>query len=480
MSLLEQKLARVLAPLIAVLLIAGGGTAVAKGPPRASIAEFDAAARSCAVLARAAEIRAWVDEVGRAEALERQAFFSGCQGDAELSAAILRGVFATTTTTTRPPPSSTTSSTAPATTTTTTAPDSPMEISPGESIQAAVDAHPGPTIFLIRSGVHTGQQVRPHDGQTFIGEPGAVLDGGGTVAHAFHGLADDVTIRGLVIQHYRPGRQRGAIHPQDGDQARWGERWTVADNEVRENTDYGVRTAPGMHAVGNRIHDNGQMGLGGNLTGGVVENNEVAFNHTDGVDPLVEASGSKFSTSSGAIVRGNHYHGNKGPGIWFDIDNIDCVIEGNLVEDNDGPGIEWEISAAGVIRGNRVLRNGLPRRVGWLWEAGILVANSFDVEVYGNYLEGNATGIAGVHQNRGQGRYGPRALRNLWVHDNELVATGITGVVQDTGSRDVFGGWANRFDRNRYRGGAFEWENGVKPWHRWRSFGHDAAGTFTS
>jgi len=37
-------------------------------------------------------------------------------------------------------------------------------INPGSSIQAAVDANPNGTVFLLRAGVHRQQAVRPKPG----------------------------------------------------------------------------------------------------------------------------------------------------------------------------------------------------------------------------------------------------------------------------------------------------------------------------
>src|SRR4029453_12431596 len=50
-------------------------------------------------------------------------------------------------------------------------------ISPGQSIQAAVNAAPEGTTFWIKAGVHRLQSVIPKHRQTFLGEPGAVLSG---------------------------------------------------------------------------------------------------------------------------------------------------------------------------------------------------------------------------------------------------------------------------------------------------------------
>ena len=60
---------------------------------------------------------------------------------------------------------------------TVSAPVSGTTIYPGQSIQAAVDAAPGGTAFVLKAGVHRMQSVVPKAGDTFSGEPGAVLNG---------------------------------------------------------------------------------------------------------------------------------------------------------------------------------------------------------------------------------------------------------------------------------------------------------------
>ena len=122
------------------------------------------------------------------------------------------------------------------------------------------------------------------------------------------------------------------------------------------------------------------------------------------------------------IVRGNLVHHNYGPGLWTDVDNIDTLYEYNEVSDNDDAGIFHEISYRATIRNNTVSRNGFGYHP-WLWGAGIQVAASRDVEVYGNVLIDNAQGIAALQQNRGTGLYGPRQVVNLYVHDNTIIQT---------------------------------------------------------
>lgn len=50
-------------------------------------------------------------------------------------------------------------------------------LKPGMSIQAAIDANPAGTTFVLEAGVYRGAQFTPKDGQSFIGSAGTVLNG---------------------------------------------------------------------------------------------------------------------------------------------------------------------------------------------------------------------------------------------------------------------------------------------------------------
>lgn len=52
-----------------------------------------------------------------------------------------------------------------------------IEVSPGQSIQAAVNSVPEGALILIKAGVHRLQSIAPKSKQTFAGEAGAVLSG---------------------------------------------------------------------------------------------------------------------------------------------------------------------------------------------------------------------------------------------------------------------------------------------------------------
>jgi len=441
--------------------------------------------------------------------------------------------------------------------------DSELSVSPGQSIQAAVDSAPQGASFVIKSGVHRLQRVTPKDGQVFLGESGAVLSGarlltqfvqqghtwvaGGQTQEgqihgecqaayprcsspeelflddvrlrhvwsvsevapetwffdyaadriylgtdpagrrvetsvtdaAFTGNASGVTITGLTIEKYASAAQSGAIYGARG------RGWTVEDNVIRLNHGAGLSLGPSMQVRNNHVLANGQLGVGGGdyYADIVVEGNEIAYNNEAGFDPAWEGGGAKFWATINLIARGNWVHHNRGPGLWADFENFGMVYENNVVEDNEWAGILHEISYAAVIRNNTVRRNGFQDPRGWYWRAGILIAGSSDVEIYGNTVEDNANGIVGIQQNRGAGALGPWLISNLWVHDNRVqMQVGQTGLVTDTGDMAIFESRNNHFDRNTYFLGAqakvFTWMGDERTEGEWRSYGQDRAGTF--
>ncbi|MPZ98938.1 MAG: right-handed parallel beta-helix repeat-containing protein [Dehalococcoidia bacterium] len=298
---------------------------------------------------------------------------------------------------------------------------------------------------------------------------------------AFSGTARDVTIRGLVIEHYANRSQTGAVHGAKSA------GWTVEANEIRLNHGHGIRTGPGMVVRGNRVHHQGQLGIGGAGDGVLVAGNEIAFNNQAGFAPGWEAGGTKFVKSDGLVVRDNWVHRNVGRGIWTDIDVINARIEGNVVEWNTSAGIVHEISYRATIRGNVSRFNGIERDE-WLWGAQILVQNGRDVVVSRNLAvvhEDGGDGIAIINQDRGDGEYGPRASANVTVSGNTVVhlgSVGHSGVVDDVGPLDPACGEAagNRFEDNAYflghrSGRRWEW-CGARTWLEMQALGLEANG----
>jgi parallel beta-helix repeat protein len=292
---------------------------------------------------------------------------------------------------------------------------------------------------------------------------------------AFEPTANNVTISGLVIEKYANVAQKGAIDML----GRTG--WVVSNNEVRYNHGAGIRFSARAQVLQNNVHHNGQMGISGTGDSVLIQGNEIAYNNLAWYEVFWEGGGTKFVDTTNLIVRANFAHHNNGPGLWTDRNNVNTLYENNTSEDNAWMGIVHEISYSAVIRNNTVRRNGFSYP-DWIAGAGILVAASSNVEVYGNWVELNADGIGAMQQSRGSGPLGPYEISNLWVHDNTIIMSdGWTGLLQDAGDTSYFTSRNNRFDRNHYYLGTnryyFAWMNAERTETEWRNFSEDVNGT---
>lgn len=371
-----------------------------------------------------------------------------------------------------------------------------VPVFPGQSIQAAVNANPTGTTFIIKTGTHTQQSVVPKSGNVFHGEPGAVLDGQNVTQHAFRpGSApfpSNVTIRGLKVTRYNSPQQSGAIQAGGHAQIDGSSGWVIENNEVSYNYDTGIRIGNSTLIRNNNIHHNRRINLAGVGNNTVIENNDISYgNHLRAHNINFEAGGTKFTNTNGLLIRNNNLYNNVGVAVHMDLNNINTVIEGNQVRNNDSEGIAIEVSYKTTIRNNIVTGNGFNdplNRYTWLWNAGIGVHASPDVEIYGNTVSGNYNGITATQQDRSAepAVYGPHILQNLYVHDNTVtMQSGQTGAVQDWGGTAVFTSRNNRWVNNRYiltGNGAypFHWMNGSgRTEAQWRAYGMDVNGSFT-
>lgn len=270
--------------------------------------------------------------------------------------------------------------------------------------------------------------------------------------YAFTGSASGVVIKNLTIEKYAAPAQVGAVHGLSGTS------WVVQNNTVQHNHGIGIRGGPSMLATLNIVQFNYQLGVGGTFNSGTVDDNEIAFNNVQ-YNYGWEGGGTKFTFSNGLTVSDNFVHHNLGPGIWFDIDNINFTVSGNTSEDNSCgnlnaacPGIFIEISYGGSIFNNTVRRNGLAFNP-FLWGAGILIAASGGngIEIYSNTVEDNGDGITLIQQPRGGGAFGQYLVQNVYVHDNTVKdGIGTSGAAADFADPGLFVGRNNRFESNTY------------------------------
>ena len=262
--------------------------------------------------------------------------------------------------------------------------------------------------------------------------------------------ADDVVLKNLIVEKYASLAQQGAIEFYDG------RGWLLSNVTARWNHGVGLSFGPGTRVRGGSFSHNGQLGIKGTGEGSRIEGVEIAYNNHAGYSARWEAGGTKFYRTKGLVVRNACVHHNDGPGLWTDIDNIDVLYEDNTVFLNANDGIKHEISYDAIIRDNVVGHNGYGHDI-WLWGAQILVQNSQNVKIYRNLVEvskrfGNGIGV--VHQDRGEGEYGPWNAVSNSVHQNTVVhlgsSRGQSGVARDTDDNWFWSESANSFGWNTY------------------------------
>ncbi|MEU4197384.1 right-handed parallel beta-helix repeat-containing protein [Kribbella sp. NPDC026611] len=288
--------------------------------------------------------------------------------------------------------------------------------------------------------------------------------------------ADNVTVTGLIIEHFASRPQAGALQV--------GRHWKVTGNEVRWNHAVGIMVIEGDNTVveRNSVADNGQLGIGQYKSDGVkLTANLVTRNNTDGFWIADWESGGIKSTRSSGEVSGNDIVANQGIGFWSDIAEHDRRITGNRIRDNAADGIRYEISYQAVIDQNVVEHNGFGTgrgSGGTLWDGGgINVNTSSDVQVTGNLIKDNRNALSIQSRTRGDGPRGTYVLRNVTVEGNLVVMTNpeaTLGVVENKGSPTKPG--AITFRRNSYQvanPNSFAYHGQSMSWSQWQQSGFD-------
>jgi hypothetical protein len=301
----------------------------------------------------------------------------------------------------------------------------------------------------------------------------------------------------LIIEGFATPGDQGAVFMYLG---------TLENCEIRCNHGIGVSMSDvsgnTLTVKNNYIHHNGLSGIYG--AGGLVKNNEIAWNNNSRFDPFWGGGGSKFHTDGdGVTIEANYSYRNHGPGLWSDIQNVNHVYQYNICELNDRMGIFFEIGDIANIHHNIARRNGINDP--WDFDAaGIVGTSSPHVTVDSNILDRNAGGgVAAVRDNRG--------VLTGFVASNNLVS-----LVQSTvfTMEDGFEGmgaflmggsgttaealWANElcseghvpFTGNKYYGdlnaprvpGTGKWLHTASTWYdwnAWKGIGQDTSGQFT-
>jgi parallel beta-helix repeat protein len=255
-----------------------------------------------------------------------------------------------------------------------------VSVPSGESIQSYIDAHPAGTVFCLAGSYMLAAPLVPLTGDAFIGP--ATLDGNTQTANAFSGNAnkiDDVTIRRLTVQHFKPAPQRVALDLSPGA------RWIIENNDVAYNATEGIEVSTHGIVRGNHVHHNGQLGLAGyRPVGAMIIDNEVDHNNTAFFDQSREAGGIKIVGSLDVTIRGNNVHDNYGTGIWLDTNDFHYVLAENTVVNNSHHGIKIEAAFAGTLYDNFVSMSGFLDPVEGSTNSGINIDRSGPTIEIGN------------------------------------------------------------------------------------------------
>jgi hypothetical protein len=251
-------------------------------------------------------------------------------------------------------------------------------------------AHPTGTTFWFSPGVHTPGlgsptafgQIQAKEGTTWIGAPGAILDGAGVCRTAMSQEVNfpggNITIKTLEIRNFVTLTEQYLTNPTNSP------NWRYEGVHVHDNNN-GLNIGSGGLVLHSWLHDNGQYGcatygvpVNNGLTPGVV-GAEVAYSEVDhngtwqdewatgGLGPLGSGlptgngrnGGMKFWDTSPMHVHHSWVHHNELTGIWADTNNVNMTCEDNYINDNFGSGFMYEISYNFGVRRNTFVRNAI-------------------------------------------------------------------------------------------------------------------------
>ena len=353
-----------------------------------------------------------------------------------------------------------------------------VPLAPGDDFQAAVDANPPGTRFLILSGTHRFQSVNPKDDMAFRGEPGALMTG----ARVLVGWATEgplwwvggQTQQGIIHGGCLPGFPR-CSRPEDLFINEIPMRHVATKDDVGPGSwffDYDadriyIGDDPAGAAVETSVTRNAFSGFADNVSirdlviekyaalaqegaisgqNWLIEGVEARLNHGGGIkvrsggtvrDSYVHTNGQLGIGSAGwnVLIEGNEiawnnyarYHTSwEAGGTKFALAS-NGVIRGNWAHDNYGPGIWIDVDGVDLL-----IEDNVSERNYW---SGIFVELTNGAIVRGNYLEAN-----GLTDPRNGWYWDPGILisssRNADVYGNTVVdnGNGITAVQQRRGT----------------------------------------------
>jgi Right handed beta helix region len=267
-----------------------------------------------------------------------------------------------------------------------------------------------PGMHTLGSGRYT--QIRPGTGATFIGAPGAVIDGRHDNYYAFADSASDVTISYLTIQHFGTwggNFDQGVVNIDSAA------GWSIDHTTIRNNAGAGVMLGSHNTLSFDCLANNQQYGFNAyspsGPTGLVLDHNDISGNNTYNWEARKSecgcTGGGKFWRVRGAVITNNWVHHNHGVGLWADTNNRGFDIENNYFQSNYDVGLIYEISYNALIKGNLFVRNaigigstdpGFPTPALYISESGsdsrVVSKYNATFQITGNMFINNWSGVA--------------------------------------------------------------------------------------
>jgi hypothetical protein len=284
------------------------------------------------------------------------------------------------------------------------------------------------TVYWFAPGIHTlgtglYSNIAPANGSTFIGAPGAIIDGQNLNLYAFTGTGANVRIAYLEIRNFGRGNDNnneGVINHDAGDD------WLMEYLYAHNNDGAAVFLGSENTVQYNCLKDNGQYGfsmfkmpINGDsaIKDIVIDHNEISGNNQDDWESQIDGCGctgaGKFWDVEGASVTNNYVHGNLSTGLWADTNDIDFLFDSNWIEGNEGEGIWYEISYNATISRNVIKHNawtsgqnntGSPGAAVYISESGgdsrlqSSVSGSNQLRINNNLFDNNFSGVS-IYEN---------------------------------------------------------------------------------
>ena len=242
-----------------------------------------------------------------------------------------------------------------------------ITVSPGGSIQAALDsANAGDTV-VVKAGTYTGAITFKKNDVTLQGEAGATIDGAGSTA------------RGLVTFDGRSNiKIIGMTVTNAGGHGMYGgggvSNITIQNNTVSNSKDGGIFVGDGSNVIidGNTVTNNNGGASGGDI--GQAANEGVTL----------------FNIKTFEIMN-NKVFGNHEEGIDVKNGTTDGSIHNNMVYENNGPNIYIDGASNTKVFSNMAYnaKGSSKAGIGLAVESGGAASN---LEIYNNILYGNPGG----------------------------------------------------------------------------------------